>query len=85
MTGCDGVTPFLQTIQGSKLVADFALKNPRNPDETQSSLRQLSEWLDRGTPELLRHERPYIKVNCAAIPFDLLEMAIATGGILSEH
>jgi signal transduction histidine kinase len=42
---------FLQTIQGSKLVAANALKNPHDPVRTQRALEKLSEWLTRATEE----------------------------------
>jgi len=42
---------FLQTIQGSKLVADNALGNLQDPIRTRRALEQLSQWLDRATQE----------------------------------
>ena len=42
---------FLQTVQGSKLVADDALENAGDPVRTRHALRQLSEWLGRATQE----------------------------------
>jgi len=42
---------FLQTIQGSKLVADDALENSENPARMQRAMRQLSEWLEQATRE----------------------------------
>ena len=43
---------FLQTIQGSKLVAVNALKNySQDPIRTRRALEQLSEWLLRATEE----------------------------------
>lgn len=42
---------FLQTIQGSKLVADDALENANDPVRTRRALQQLSEWLARATEE----------------------------------
>jgi signal transduction histidine kinase len=42
---------FLQTIQGSKLVADDALENVNDPIRTRRALEQLSEWLGRATLE----------------------------------
>jgi signal transduction histidine kinase len=42
---------FLQTIQGSKLVADDALENTHDPIRTRRALEQLSRWLDRATQE----------------------------------
>ena len=41
----------LQTIQGSKLVADSARGHAENPDSTIRSLDRLSEWLDRAIEE----------------------------------
>jgi signal transduction histidine kinase len=41
----------LQTIQGSKLVADYALKDLEDPGKTRTALQRLSEWLDRGVVE----------------------------------
>jgi signal transduction histidine kinase/ligand-binding sensor domain-containing protein len=42
---------FLQTIQGSKLVADSALKQSADPLRMRSALEQLSVWLERATEE----------------------------------
>jgi len=42
---------FLQTIQGSKLVAVNALKNTHDPVRTGRALEQLSEWLVRANEE----------------------------------
>lgn len=42
---------FLQTVQGSKLVADDALENVGDPIRTRRALEQLSEWLGRATQE----------------------------------
>jgi signal transduction histidine kinase/ligand-binding sensor domain-containing protein len=41
----------LQTIQGSKLVADHALKDMEDPGRTRTALQRLSQWLDRGVVE----------------------------------
>ena len=41
----------LQTIQGSKLVADSALKRSDDPSRTREALEQLSIWLARATTE----------------------------------
>lgn len=41
----------LQTIQGSKLVADSALKRPADPSKNREALEQLSIWLARATIE----------------------------------
>ena len=41
----------LQTVQGSKLVADHALKNPANHDRMVRAMEQLSTWLDQATQE----------------------------------
>jgi signal transduction histidine kinase/ligand-binding sensor domain-containing protein len=41
----------LQTIQGSKLVADSALKQSRDPARMRGALEQLSVWLGRVTEE----------------------------------
>jgi signal transduction histidine kinase/ligand-binding sensor domain-containing protein len=41
----------LQTIQGSKLVADSALKRAENPSRMLEALEQLSIWLARATTE----------------------------------
>jgi signal transduction histidine kinase/ligand-binding sensor domain-containing protein len=41
----------LQTIQGSKLVADNARDHPENPESTVRALDRLSEWLDRAISE----------------------------------
>ena len=42
---------FLQTVQGSKLVADHALKRSSDPVQMHRALEQLSEWLDRAIQE----------------------------------
>lgn len=42
---------FLQTIQGSKLVADHALKPSTDPIRMRGALEQLSVWLGRATQE----------------------------------
>ena len=41
----------LQTIQGSKLVADNALDPPADPTRMRHAMEQLSEWLDRAIQE----------------------------------
>jgi signal transduction histidine kinase len=42
---------FLQTIQGSKLVADDALEAPYEPARMRQALKQLSTWLGRAVEE----------------------------------
>jgi ligand-binding sensor domain-containing protein len=42
---------FLQTIQGSKLVADHALKPSTDPAQMRGAMEQLSVWLGRATQE----------------------------------
>jgi hypothetical protein len=42
---------FIQTIQGSKLVADDALDKPRDPARMLHALEKLSEWLGQATQE----------------------------------
>jgi signal transduction histidine kinase len=42
---------FLQTVQGSKLVADHALKRSSDPVQMRRALEQLSEWLARAIQE----------------------------------
>jgi len=42
---------FLQTVQGSKLVADHALKPSADPTRMRQALEQLSVWLARATQE----------------------------------
>jgi signal transduction histidine kinase len=42
---------FLQTIQGSKLVADDALDAPYEPARMRQALEQLSTWLGRAVEE----------------------------------
>lgn len=42
---------FLQTIQGSKLLADSALKHSGDPSGMREALEQLSMWLSRATTE----------------------------------
>lgn len=41
----------LQTLQGSKLVADDALENRSDPEHTRRSLEKLSDWIDRAMRE----------------------------------
>jgi signal transduction histidine kinase len=41
----------LQTLQGSKLVADDALDNRHDVEHTGRSLEKLSQWIDRATQE----------------------------------
>ena len=41
----------LQTIQGSKLIADVAEENTSDPVKTKSSMKTLSEWLGRAALE----------------------------------
>ena len=40
---------FLQTIQGSKLLADVALEKPADPVRMRRTVEQLSIWLGRAT------------------------------------
>jgi len=42
---------FLQTVQGSKMVADHALKTSTDPVRMRGALEQLSVWLERATQE----------------------------------
>jgi signal transduction histidine kinase/ligand-binding sensor domain-containing protein len=42
---------FLQTIQGSKMVADDALDVPTDPARMQKALERLSTWLEQATQE----------------------------------
>ena len=42
---------FLQTIQGSKLVADDALEQPNDPVRLRRAMTQLSVWLGQATDE----------------------------------
>jgi signal transduction histidine kinase/ligand-binding sensor domain-containing protein len=42
---------FLQTVQGSKLVADHALKDPANDARMARAMEQLSAWLGQATEE----------------------------------
>ena len=42
---------FLQTIQGSKLVADDALSAPTDPSHMRQAMEKLSAWLGRATEE----------------------------------
>jgi signal transduction histidine kinase/ligand-binding sensor domain-containing protein len=41
----------LQTLQGSKLVADNALENPTEPADMRKALNLVSHWLERATVE----------------------------------
>jgi signal transduction histidine kinase len=42
---------FLQTVQGSKLVADDALDEPSDPVRMRRTIEKLSEWLGQATQE----------------------------------
>jgi signal transduction histidine kinase len=42
---------FLQTIQGSKLVADDALRNSSDPEVMRRTLKQLAVWLEQAMKE----------------------------------
>jgi ligand-binding sensor domain-containing protein/signal transduction histidine kinase len=42
---------FLQTVQGSKLVADDALENSGDPQRTRQAIERLSDWLGRAVQE----------------------------------
>ena len=42
---------FLQTIQGSKLLADDALEDPGDTKRMHRAMEQLSKWLERATQE----------------------------------
>lgn len=42
---------FLQTVQGSKMVADHALKEPADHDRMLRAMNQLSAWLGQATEE----------------------------------
>ena len=42
---------FLQTLQGSKLVADDALENPSDPAQMRRAMQQLSGWLEQAIHE----------------------------------
>src|SRR5262249_50986742 len=42
---------FLQTVQGSKMVADHALKDPANHDRMLRAMEQVATWLDQATKE----------------------------------
>jgi len=42
---------FLQTVQGSRLVADNALRNANDPQQMRHAVKQLSEWLVQATRE----------------------------------
>jgi len=42
---------FLQTLQGSKLVADDALEQPSDPVHMRRAMQQLSVWLERAIHE----------------------------------
>src|ERR1700721_3707639 len=43
--------PFLETIQGSKLVADDALSATTDPSHMRQAMEKLSAWLGRATEE----------------------------------
>jgi signal transduction histidine kinase len=45
------IDTFLQTIQGSKLVADDALDGPSDPARMRRAMEKLSEWLGQATQE----------------------------------
>jgi signal transduction histidine kinase len=42
---------FLQTIQGSKLLAEDALDHSEDPDRMRGVMKQLAKWLDRAAQE----------------------------------
>jgi len=42
---------FLQTVQGSKMVADHALKDPANHDRMVRAMEQVAIWMDQATEE----------------------------------
>jgi ligand-binding sensor domain-containing protein/signal transduction histidine kinase len=42
---------FLQTVEGSKLVADDALDEPSDPERMRRAMEKLSEWLGQATQE----------------------------------
>jgi len=42
---------FLQTVQGSKLIADHALKDPKDHVRLLRAVEQLAAWLERATEE----------------------------------
>jgi signal transduction histidine kinase len=42
---------FLQTVQGSKMVADNALEMPPDPERMRRAIQQLSVWLGQATQE----------------------------------
>jgi signal transduction histidine kinase len=42
---------FLQTVQGSKMVADDALEMPPDPERMRRAIQQLSVWLGQATQE----------------------------------
>src|SRR5262249_11991732 len=42
---------FLQTVQGSKMVADDALEQSADPVRLRKAIQQLSAWLDQATEE----------------------------------
>jgi len=42
---------FLQTVQGSKMVADHALKDPANHERMVRAMEQVSIWMDQATEE----------------------------------
>jgi ligand-binding sensor domain-containing protein/signal transduction histidine kinase len=42
---------FLQTVQGSKMVADHALKDPADHERMARAMGQLSTWLEQATEE----------------------------------
>jgi signal transduction histidine kinase len=42
---------FLQTVQGSKLVADLALRTSSDAGQLHRAVEELSEWLDRAVQE----------------------------------
>lgn len=76
---------FLQTIQGSKMVADDALESWSDPIRTRHALEQLSSWLDRATSES-RAALNSLRLS-ATVHNDLaeaLQRACANGGLLES-
>jgi signal transduction histidine kinase/ligand-binding sensor domain-containing protein len=63
----------LQTIQGSKLVADNARDNADNPQSTLRALDRLSEWLDRA---ILEGRDALEALRSSASEFDSLTSAL---------
>ena len=70
----------LQTLQGSKLVADDALEHRSDPEYTHRSLERLTEWIDRA----MREGRAALDALHVGTPDDR-ELSKRLQSVLDEH